>query len=56
MALVGGAASRIGVRSHHSQAANSREPKDKIKLLPPKNPAAHAIANGEAEIGMTQIS
>jgi len=30
--------------------------KDKIKLLPPENPAAHAIANGEAEIGMTQIS
>jgi len=28
----------------------------KIKLLPPENPAAHAIANGEAEIGMTQIS
>ena len=30
--------------------------KEKIKLLPPENPAAHAIANGEAEIGMTQIS
>jgi molybdate transport system substrate-binding protein len=30
--------------------------KDKIKLLPPENPTAHAIANGEAEIGMTQIS
>ena len=30
--------------------------KDKIKLLPPENPAAYAIANGEAEIGMTQIS
>ena len=30
--------------------------KDKIKLLPPENPAANAIANGEAEIGMTQIS
>ena len=30
--------------------------KDKIKLLPPENPAALAIANGEAEIGMTQIS
>jgi molybdate transport system substrate-binding protein len=30
--------------------------KDKIKLLPPENPAAHAVANGEAEIGMTQIS
>jgi molybdate transport system substrate-binding protein len=30
--------------------------KDKIKLLPPENPAAQAIANGEAEIGMTQIS
>ena len=24
--------------------------------LPPENPAAHAVANGEAEIGMTQIS
>jgi molybdate transport system substrate-binding protein len=30
--------------------------KDKLKLLPPENPAAHAVANGEAEIGMTQIS
>ena len=30
--------------------------KDKIKRLPPENPAAHAVANGEAEIGMTQIS
>src|SRR5262252_8411615 len=30
--------------------------KDKVRLLPPENPAAHAIANGEAEIGMTQIS
>jgi molybdate transport system substrate-binding protein len=28
----------------------------RIKMLPPENPAAHAIANGEAEIGMTQIS
>src|SRR3979490_1042990 len=28
----------------------------KTKLLPPSNPAAHAVANGEAEIGMTQIS
>ena len=30
--------------------------KGKTKLLPPSNPAAHAVANGEAEIGMTQIS
>src|SRR5262249_26656036 len=30
--------------------------RDKPKLLPPKNPAANAVANGEAEIGMTQIS
>jgi molybdate transport system substrate-binding protein len=30
--------------------------KSKIKLLPPENPAAKAISNGEAEIGMTQIS
>ncbi len=30
--------------------------KDKLKLLPPENPAAKAVANGEAEIGMTQIS
>jgi molybdate transport system substrate-binding protein len=28
----------------------------KVKLLPPENPAAKAVANGEAEIGMTQIS
>jgi len=30
--------------------------KSKTKLLPPSNPAAQAVANGEAEIGMTQIS
>jgi molybdate transport system substrate-binding protein len=30
--------------------------KDRVKALPPENPAAHAVANGEAEIGMTQIS
>ena len=30
--------------------------KAKTKLLPPSNPAAFAVANGEAEIGMTQIS
>jgi molybdate transport system substrate-binding protein len=30
--------------------------KGKTKLLPPSNPAAYAVANGEAEIGMTQIS
>jgi molybdate transport system substrate-binding protein len=28
----------------------------KVRLLPPENPAAKAVANGEAEIGMTQIS
>jgi molybdate transport system substrate-binding protein len=28
----------------------------RLKLLPPENPAAKAVANGEAEIGMTQIS
>jgi molybdate transport system substrate-binding protein len=30
--------------------------RSKVKLLPPENPAAKAISNGEAEIGMTQIS
>jgi molybdate transport system substrate-binding protein len=30
--------------------------KSKLVILPPENPAAYAIANGEAEIGMTQIS
>jgi molybdate transport system substrate-binding protein len=30
--------------------------KDKLKALPATNPAAQAVANGEAEIGMTQIS
>jgi molybdate transport system substrate-binding protein len=30
--------------------------KDRVKMLPPENPAARAVANGEAEIGMTQIS
>ena len=30
--------------------------KGRVRLLPPENPAAKAVANGEAEIGMTQIS
>jgi molybdate transport system substrate-binding protein len=30
--------------------------KDKLKPLPPENPAAEAVSNGEAEIGLTQIS
>lgn len=30
--------------------------KDKIRFLPPENPAAYAVANGEAELGLTQIS
>jgi molybdate transport system substrate-binding protein len=30
--------------------------KPKTKLLPGSNPAANAVANGECEIGMTQIS
>jgi molybdate transport system substrate-binding protein len=30
--------------------------KDKIKFLPVENPAAKAVANGEAEIGITQVS
>jgi molybdate transport system substrate-binding protein len=30
--------------------------KDKLKPLPPERPAANAVANGEAEIGMTQVS
>jgi molybdate transport system substrate-binding protein len=30
--------------------------RDKIKFLPPENPAAKAVANGEAELGITQIS
>ena len=30
--------------------------KDRIKRLPPENPVGKAIGNGEAEIGMTQIS
>jgi molybdate transport system substrate-binding protein len=30
--------------------------KGKLKPLPPENPAANAVANGEAEIGITQIS
>jgi molybdate transport system substrate-binding protein len=34
----------------------AEELKAKTKLLPSTNPAAFAVANGEAEIGMTQIS
>jgi len=49
------------VHRHLSQdlAAAARDRgclRDKLKLLPPENPAANAVANGEAEIGMTQIS
>jgi molybdate transport system substrate-binding protein len=30
--------------------------RNKVKLLPPENPAANAVSNGEAEMGITQIS
>src|SRR5262249_42298482 len=48
--------SGIYLKSLLERLGIAEELKAKTKLLPPSNPAAHAVANGEAEIGMTQIS
>jgi molybdate transport system substrate-binding protein len=49
-------ATGIYLKSLFERMGIAEQLKGKTKLLPPSNPAAHAVANGEAEIGMTQIS
>jgi molybdate transport system substrate-binding protein len=49
-------ASGIYLKGLFERMGLTEQLKSKTKLLPGSNPAAHAVANGEVEIGMTQIS
>lgn len=49
-------ASGIYLKSLFERMGLGADLKPKTKLLPGSNPAANAVANGECEIGMTQIS
>jgi len=49
-------ASGIYLKSLFERLGIAEQLKPKTKLLPASNPAANAVANGEVEIGMTQIS
>jgi molybdate transport system substrate-binding protein len=49
-------ASGIYLKGLFERLGLAEQLKSKIKLLPASNPAANAVANGEVEIGMTQIS
>jgi molybdate transport system substrate-binding protein len=48
--------SGIYLKSLFQRLGLTEQLQSKLRPLPPSNPAAHAVANGEAEIGMTQIS
>jgi molybdate transport system substrate-binding protein len=48
--------SGIYLKSLFQKLGLTEQLQSKLKPLAPSNPAAHAVANGEAEIGMTQIS
>src|SRR5262249_6346500 len=56
IAFVEQGASGIYLKSLFERLGIAEQIKSKLKPLPATNPAAHAVANGEAEIGMTQIS
>jgi molybdate transport system substrate-binding protein len=49
-------ASGVYLKALFERLGIAEQLKPKLKFLPPSNPAAHAVANGETEIGMTQIS
>jgi molybdate transport system substrate-binding protein len=54
--FVGAGATAPYIRSLFDKLGIAEEVKGKLKVLPATNPAANAVANGEAEIGITQIS
>ena len=56
IALVGQGGTGIYMKALLPRLGIADALKDKIKLLPPENPAAQAVANGEAEFGITQVS
>jgi molybdate transport system substrate-binding protein len=56
IAYVGVGASGPGIRAAFDRLGIADQVKSKIKQLPASNPAANAVANGEAELGITQIS
>jgi molybdate transport system substrate-binding protein len=53
---VGVGASAPNIRSVFDRLGIADQVKSKVKQLPASNPAANAVANGEAELGITQIS
>src|SRR5215472_2884551 len=54
--FVGVGATAPYIRSLFDRLGIADEVKSKLKILPATNPAANAAANGEAELGITQIS
>jgi len=54
--FVGAGATAPYIRSLFDRLGIADEVKSKLKILPATNPAANAVANGEAELGITQIS
>ncbi len=54
--FVGAGATAPYIRSLFDRLGIADEVKGKLKVLPATNPAANAVANGEAELGITQIS
>jgi molybdate transport system substrate-binding protein len=56
IAYVGVGASAPYIRSVFDRLGIADQVKSKIKQVPASNPAANAVANGEAELGITQIS
>lgn len=54
--FVGAGATAPYIRSLFDRLGIADEVKSKLKILPATNPAANAVAHGEAELGITQIS
>jgi molybdate transport system substrate-binding protein len=56
IAFVGTGASAPYIKSLFDRLGIADQVQSKLKVLPASNPAANAVANGEAELGITQIS
>ncbi|HEY6258286.1 MAG TPA: molybdate ABC transporter substrate-binding protein [Xanthobacteraceae bacterium] len=54
--FVGAGATAPYIRSLFDRLGIADQVQSKLKVLPATNPAANAVANGEAELGITQIS
>jgi molybdate transport system substrate-binding protein len=56
IAFVGAGATAPYIKSLFVRLGIADQVQSKLKVLPATNPAANAVANGEAELGITQIS